>query len=70
MSDLPCYIRREVGQSLVIGASSLVILEGKPCNPLLSLYMLSQEHDTVALATDYQQTLTDEYFLRNMHALH
>jgi hypothetical protein len=34
VSDLPCSIRREGGQSLVIGGSSLVILEGKACNPL------------------------------------
>ena len=34
VSDLPCNIRREGGQSLVIGGSSLVILEGKACNPL------------------------------------
>ena len=32
--DLPCNIRREGGQSLVIGGSSLVVLEGKACNPL------------------------------------
>ena len=30
----PCNFRREGGQSLVIGGSSLVILEGKACNPL------------------------------------
>ena len=34
VSDLPCNIRREGGQSLVIGGSSLVILEGKACNSL------------------------------------
>ena len=34
VSDLPCDVRREGGQSLVIGGSSLVILEGKACNPL------------------------------------
>ena len=34
VSDLPCNIRRERGQSLVIGGSSLVILQGKACNPL------------------------------------
>ena len=34
VSDLPCNIRREGGQSLVIGGSSLVILEEKACNPL------------------------------------
>ena len=34
VSDLPCYVRREGGESLVIGGSSLVILEGKACNPL------------------------------------
>ena len=34
VSDLPCVIRREGGQSLVIGGPSLVILEGKACNPL------------------------------------
>ena len=34
VSDLPCNIRREGGKSLVIGGSSLVILEGKACNPL------------------------------------
>ena len=34
VSDLPCDIRREGGQSLLIGGSSLVILEGKTCNPL------------------------------------
>ena len=33
-SDLPCNVRREEGQSLVIGGPSLVILEGKACNPL------------------------------------
>ena len=31
---LPCNIRREGGQSLVIGGSSLVISEGKACDPL------------------------------------
>ena len=30
-SDLPCDVRREGGQSLVIGGSSLVMLEGKAC---------------------------------------
>ena len=30
----PCNIKREGGQSLVIGGSSLVILEGKACDPL------------------------------------
>ena len=34
VSDLPCNVRREGGQSLVIGGPSLVILEGKACNPL------------------------------------
>ena len=34
VSDLPCNVRREGGQSLVIGGSSVVILEGKACNPL------------------------------------
>ena len=34
VSDLPCNIRREGGQSLVIGGSSLVILEGREGNPL------------------------------------
>ena len=34
VSGLPCDVRREGGQSLVIGGSSLVILEGKACNPL------------------------------------
>ena len=34
VSDLPCDVRREGGQSLVIGGSSLVILEVKACNPL------------------------------------
>ena len=34
VSDLPCDVRREGGHSLVIGGSSLVILEGKACNPL------------------------------------
>ena len=34
VSDLPSNIRREGGQSLVIGGPSLVILEGKTCNPL------------------------------------
>ena len=34
VTSLPCNIRREGGQSLVIGGSSLVILEGKACNPL------------------------------------
>ena len=32
--DLPCNVSREGGQSLVIGGASLVILEGKACNPL------------------------------------
>ena len=32
--DLPCNIRRDGGQSLVIGGPSLVMLEGKACNPL------------------------------------
>ena len=38
VSDLPCNVRREGGQSLVIGGSSLVILEERrviPCNPSL-----------------------------------
>ena len=30
----PCNVRREGGQSLVFGALSLVISEGKACNPL------------------------------------
>ena len=34
VSDLLCNIRREAGQSLVIGGSSLVILEGNACHPL------------------------------------
>ena len=34
VSDLPCNVRREGGQSLVIEGSSLVMLEGKACNPL------------------------------------
>ena len=34
VSDLPCNFRREGGQSLVIGGSSLVILEGREGNPL------------------------------------
>ena len=34
VSGLPCNIRREGGQSLVIGGPSLVIFEGKECNPL------------------------------------
>ena len=34
VSDLPCNIRREGGKPLVIGGPSLVILEGKACNPL------------------------------------
>ena len=34
VSDRPCDVRREGGQSLVIEGSSLVILEGKACNPL------------------------------------
>ena len=34
VSDLPCNVRREAGSSLLIGGSSLVILEGKACNPL------------------------------------
>ena len=34
VSDRPCNVRREGGQSLVIGGPSLVILEGKACNPL------------------------------------
>ena len=33
-SDLPRNVRREGGQSLVIKGPSLVILEGKACNPL------------------------------------
>ena len=33
-SDLPCNVRRDGGVSLVIGGSSLVILQGKACNPL------------------------------------
>ena len=37
VSDLPCNIRRAGGQSLVIGGSSLVVLEEKACNPLQSL---------------------------------
>ena len=32
--DRPCNIRREGGQSLVIGGSSLVILEGREGNHL------------------------------------
>ena len=34
VNDLPCNIRREGGESLVIGGPSLVILEGRACNPL------------------------------------
>ena len=34
VSDLPCNIRREGGQSLVIGGPSLVMLEGREGNPL------------------------------------
>ena len=34
VSDLPCKIRREGGQSLVTGGPSLVILEGREGNPL------------------------------------
>ena len=34
VSDLPCNIRRRGWQSLVMGGSSLIILEGKACNPL------------------------------------
>ena len=34
VSDLACKIIREGGESLVMGGSSLVILEGKACNPL------------------------------------
>ena len=34
VSDLPCEVRREGGQSLVIGGPSLVILEGREGNPL------------------------------------
>ena len=34
VSDLPCNVRREGGQSLVIGGSSLVMLEGREGNPL------------------------------------
>ena len=34
VSDLPCNIRREGGKSLVMRGPSLVILEGKACNPL------------------------------------
>ena len=34
VSDRPCNVRREGGKSLVIGGPSLVILEGKACNPL------------------------------------
>ena len=34
VSDLPCNVRREGGSSLVIVGPSLVILEGKACNPL------------------------------------
>ena len=34
VSYLPWNVRREGGQSLVIGGSSLVILEGKACNLL------------------------------------
>ena len=34
VSGLPCNVRRDGGQSLVIGGSSLVILQGKACHPL------------------------------------
>ena len=34
VSDLPCNVRREGGKSLVIKGQSLVILEGKACDPL------------------------------------
>ena len=40
--NLPCNIRRGRGQSLVIAGSSLVILEGKACNPLQSLSSQAQ----------------------------
>ena len=34
VSDLPCNVRREGGQSLVIGVTSLVMSEGREGNPL------------------------------------
>ena len=34
VSDLPCNVRREGGQSLVIAGSSLVMVEGREGNPL------------------------------------
>ena len=34
VSDRPCNVRREGGKSLVIGGPSLVMSEGKACNPL------------------------------------
>ena len=34
VSDLPCDVRREGGESLVIAGASLVMLEGKACHPL------------------------------------
>ena len=34
VSDRPCNVRREGGQSLVIGGSSLVVFEARACNPL------------------------------------
>ena len=34
VSDRPCSVGREGGKSLVIEGPSLVILEGKACNPL------------------------------------
>ena len=34
VSGLPCNIRREGGQSLVIGGPSLAMFEGNACNPL------------------------------------
>ena len=34
VSDRPCNVRREGGKSLVTKGRSLVILEGKACDPL------------------------------------
>ena len=45
VSDLPCNIRREGGQSLVIGGSSLVILEGKGVQSLVTIPLFADGLD-------------------------
>ena len=58
VSDLPCNIRGEGGQSLVIGGSSLVIFEGKACHPLFYPSLRSAKLNLIDLAGSERQHKT------------